>query len=136
MVILLLAQACNEGGRARAIDYAREHATELVASSRLLWLNERFRLQQLTVAEYPGPIRELNPNLVNVGPNGVMIYVRTVCTHVTGVFVRCDPSYIPPGMAPPDSPDPSTRGSRKMFTGSRSPGSLSDRIPDVASLRS
>ena len=106
-VILLMAQACNEGARTQAVDYARGHATELVTSSRRLWLNERFHRQQLTVADYPGPIRELNPDLVAVGPNGVMIYVRTVYTHVTGVFVRCNPSYVPPGMAPPDSTDPS-----------------------------
>ena len=99
-----LASACG-GSRAESIDYARANAVPLVASTRVLWEKYGASAGEVPDAELPPVIRAMEPMRVTAGATGVMIYVYADYAHVTGVFVRHDPAFVPPGPTPPDSTD-------------------------------
>jgi hypothetical protein len=91
------------------IRYAREHAAELVASTRSLWMKYRERTE-IPEAEIPQAVRALEPAQGFRAEHGIVIYVDTNYANITGVFVRFDPSFQPP----PNKPDSSDAGYERI----------------------
>jgi hypothetical protein len=103
-IVLTLGLGCWRGGsEPRA--YAAGHAADIVASTRPLWTAHRKSGQEVPPSEWPAHVRALEPSRVVVSSNGLYLYVRTSYTAVTGVFVRHEPTFEPPGKAAPDSDD-------------------------------
>jgi hypothetical protein len=47
----------------------------------------------------------LDPRLVVALKTGLMLYIYSDYAHVTGVFIRHDPTLVPPGIVPPPDSD-------------------------------
>lgn len=103
LVVLLTARCADRDPE--AIQYASDHAASIVATTRPLWVKYLARPVEIPESEYTEHLRALKPDLINVGRAGVWLYIRTNYPHVTGVFIRYDPSFPTPTSAPPDSDD-------------------------------
>jgi hypothetical protein len=97
---IILVIGCDSH-KADAVAYAKAHARGLVSSTRSLRSESR---RVITESEYPAEIRPLKPSQVVVNEQGVFIYLYSSPLHVTGIFVRHDPKFIPPAPVP-DSDD-------------------------------
>lgn len=102
-VLLLLACACGND-KAHAIAYATAHAREIVAATRPLWI--RYAANEVPASAYPAVLQPLRPTKIVAWKNGVTIYIDTEYQNVTGLFVRHNPSYVPPRATGADSTDP------------------------------
>lgn len=81
---------------------ARPSAAALVAKTRSLWLEYRDRtIREIPEARYPAAVRALHARHVRVTDEG--IYIETYARYVesAGVFIRHDPSYVPPPTGDP-----------------------------------
>ncbi len=101
LLFLMLAAHCSN--RDEVMQYATAHAASLVESTRPLWAKYSASPADIPESEYPPDVRALNPDLVTAGKAGVALYIKTSAVHVTGIFIRYDPSFPTPSAAPPDS---------------------------------
>jgi len=107
LLILALALGCTDR-RSTAIAYATKHSEELVTSTRAVWAKyNALPDRDMPPSEYPATVRALHPRQVLASEHGLTIFIHTAYAHVTGVFIRHDPMFEPPGQAPPppDSDD-------------------------------
>ena len=106
LLAFALALGCT-GRRSEAVEYATAHAGDLVTSTRALWSRYRaLPTRDIPPSEYPATVRALDPALVVASKTGLMLYIYSDYAHVSGVFIRHDPTFVPPsGIVPPDSDD-------------------------------
>lgn len=101
---VLLAARCSNRDPERVQQYAAGRSASLVESARPLWAKYSAVSAGIPESEYTPDIRALDPDLVVAGNAGLALYIRTSALHVTGIFIRYDPSFpITPSIAPPDS---------------------------------
>lgn len=96
-LVALLALGCDSRKREILAD-AKAHSASLVNAARSL---ASAPIGPVEKSDYPAEIRRLNPAMVTRIDRGVMIYVYSSPIHVTGIFVRQDPTFTPP----PPKPD-------------------------------
>jgi len=80
-----------------AIAYAKSHALGLLRSSQSLRSHPQGLLPE---PEYPAEIRPLNPSMVAITEHGLAIYINSSPVHMTGIFIRHDPKFVPPAPVP------------------------------------
>ncbi len=94
-VLSVLVVGCG-ARRAEAVAYAKTHSVNLVEAARGLGSAPRL----LSETEYPVEIRPLNPSKVAIGEHGVYVYINSSPFHVTGIFIKHDPKFLPPAPVP------------------------------------
>ena len=85
--------ACDRG-RAEVVALAEPQGAELVVQTRSLWMEYRDR--EVPSQRYPPAVRALNPRRVSVTRHGVFIETYARYVESAGVFIRHDPTYVPP----------------------------------------
>ena len=104
LLVFALALGCTDR-RSAAVEYATRHSDELVTSTRAGWTKYKALADRdMPPSEYPPTVRALHPTKVLASEHGLTIFVYTAYAHVTGVFIRHDPTFVAPGQAPP-TPD-------------------------------
>lgn len=103
IVIAMMFVADCANRQAEVIKYATAHAGRIVATTRPLWIKYNNIAVEIPESEYTPDIRALRPSRVVAGRGGVFLYVYSVYSKVTGIFVRYDPAFPTPATTPPDS---------------------------------
>jgi hypothetical protein len=100
-LLFLMAIGCSE--RAAPVKaQATAHAAELLSSSKGVW--QTHRRGEVPESAWPASVRALAPSRVVAADEGIYVYVYSRYEDVTGIFLRCDPSFAPPPVKP-DSDD-------------------------------
>lgn len=101
LFVLLLALSCADR-RPAVVDYATRHADELVTATRAGWARHKALADSdIPPSEYPAAVLALHPAKVTASEHGVTMFIYTSYGNVTGVFIRHDPTFEPPGQRPP-----------------------------------
>lgn len=99
----VLCAACGNR-QAEAKRYATAHAAQLVESSRALWLESKPPSSRtISPSDLPPPFKPLAAQLAGASEHGLQLFIRTSPVHVTGIFIRFDRAFTPPGPTPPDT---------------------------------
>jgi hypothetical protein len=104
--IALMAAVCAACGnrKAEVKSYATANAAQLVESSRTLWQQSKPPASRtLSPADLPPPFKPLGASLVASSEHGLQVFIMTSPIYITGIFIRFDRTYTPPGPTPPDT---------------------------------
>lgn len=107
LLVFAIAMSCTDR-RAAVVEYATRHAGELVSSTRPVWIQYKaLPDRDIPPSEVPATVRALEPAQVVATEHGIVVHVYTTYGSVTGLFIRHDPAFDPPGQTPraPDSDD-------------------------------